>query len=74
MASPSNRAFVSPPPPDHPYAQPSFQAHQRQIPYSAVAKMPPPVSQAIPNTTPQQSLSINTVLELLKLYEFMRHS
>ena len=77
MASPSNRAFVPHPPPDHPYAQPSFQAHQShptQAPYSAVVKMAPPVSQAIPNTTPPQSLSINTVLELLKLYEFTRHS
>ena len=77
MASPSNRAFVPHPPPDHPYAQPSFQAHQShptQAPYSAVVKMAPPVSKAIPNTTPPQSLSINTVLELLKLYEFTRHS
>ena len=82
VVSPSNRVIALHASPDHSSAQPRIQTgYATQSSYAAVTRMPPPDatpqfnhSQPQPTAIQPQSLNINTVLELLKLYEFTRHS
>ena len=78
IASPSinhaGRIFVRHSSPEHTFAQPRPQAaYTIQPSYASVTRMPQP-NKTSPTNGNLPSLNINTVLELLRLYKFTRHS
>ena len=78
IASPSinhaGRIFVRHSSPEHTFAQPRPQAaYTIQPSYASVTRMPQP-NKTSPANGNLPSLNINTVLELLRLYKFTRHS